>query len=652
MDTPGTSSSSDKERMEAAETAITMLAQGKRNMVCGEIPNAVNQFQEACKVLAKAYGETAKECAEAYFYYGQSLLDLARMETGVLGNALQGVPEEEETEEDSKPSEQFEPVELNGNPDDISNLQLAWEMLELAKVIYLKEEDKKSKLKAAESFLKLGEISLETENYEQALSDFQECLKIQEAELEPDDRLLAETHYQLGLAHGFNKQYDESIDQYRKAIKVMEAKIGKLKKTVEDGTQGKGKEPQAADDPIKAAQQEIKDLEEILPDIRGKIEDMEEEKKNIDELKSITKDTLAAVASELKPAESSEPKKAASDISHLVRRKRKPEEESAEADTKKTRQEEGSGDTEKNGTANDKSESAMNPDDISNLQLAWEMLELAKVIYLKEEDKKSKLKAAESFLKLGEISLETENYEQALSDFQECLKIQEAELEPDDRLLAETYPFSCYQPVSMKRSEQHVKVAFLDLFRHYQLGLAHGFNKQYDESIDQYRKAIKVMEAKIGKLKKTVEDGTQGKGKEPQAADDPIKAAQQEIKDLEEILPDIRGKIEDMEEEKKNIDELKSITKDTLAAVASELKPAESSEPKKAASDISHLVRRKRKPEEESAEADTKKTRQEEGSGDTEKNGTANDKSESAMESDTKKKESMDVSEPPTAVAS
>lgn len=36
---------------------------------------------------------------------------------------------------------------------------------------------------------------------------------------------------------------------------------------------------------------------------------MEEEKKNIDELKSITKDTLAAVASELKPTESSEVRK-------------------------------------------------------------------------------------------------------------------------------------------------------------------------------------------------------------------------------------------------------------------------------------------------------------------------------------------------------
>ena len=38
-------------RMAAATSAVNILAQGKRNMICGEIPTAVNQFQEACRIL-------------------------------------------------------------------------------------------------------------------------------------------------------------------------------------------------------------------------------------------------------------------------------------------------------------------------------------------------------------------------------------------------------------------------------------------------------------------------------------------------------------------------------------------------------------------------------------------------------------------------
>merc|ERR1712000_440685 len=42
------------------------------------------------------------ECAEAYYLYGKALLELSRLESGVLGNALDGVPEEEDEGNSSK----------------------------------------------------------------------------------------------------------------------------------------------------------------------------------------------------------------------------------------------------------------------------------------------------------------------------------------------------------------------------------------------------------------------------------------------------------------------------------------------------------------------------------------------------------------------
>nr|KAF6382962.1 nuclear autoantigenic sperm protein [Pipistrellus kuhlii] len=113
-DAPAPSTSADKvESLDVDSEAKKLLGLGQKHLVMGDIPAAVNAFQEAASLLGKKYGETANECGEAFFFYGKSLLELARMENGVLGNALEGVHVEEE--EGEKTEESL--VENNDNVD-------------------------------------------------------------------------------------------------------------------------------------------------------------------------------------------------------------------------------------------------------------------------------------------------------------------------------------------------------------------------------------------------------------------------------------------------------------------------------------------------------------------------------------------------------
>ena len=81
---------------EVMEEATTFLATSKRRMSVSDVPAAVTSLAQACELLSGQFGETAVDCAESYFYYGKALLELSRLESGVLGNALEGVPEEGE----------------------------------------------------------------------------------------------------------------------------------------------------------------------------------------------------------------------------------------------------------------------------------------------------------------------------------------------------------------------------------------------------------------------------------------------------------------------------------------------------------------------------------------------------------------------------
>jgi len=369
------------------EEAAALIATGKRDLLLNNIPEAVSSLAQACELLSKQFGETAKECAEVYFYYGKALLDLSRMESGVLGNALDGVPEEEsesntsqfedpaklsdkekdevtdnvtealeenfkdleekkksadtkkegteeekkdeasknesskddqvkakDTDEKSSKDETKQDIEgdksktAEGEEDEAmeedeesedggeessdekkedgteekkdeeeepSNLQLAWEMLELAKVVYSKqletgEGDKlKTEEKLCSTICALGEVSIENENYKQAVEDFQDCLKKQCCNLPSDARCIAETNYQLGVAQGYHAQFDEAVESLQKAISIIKERI-------------KNKEKDESEE----AKKEVKELEALIPEIEEKINDTKDMKKEAENKKS------------------------------------------------------------------------------------------------------------------------------------------------------------------------------------------------------------------------------------------------------------------------------------------------------------------------------------------------------------------------------
>jgi len=234
-----------------------LVAQGKRHLLVSSVPEAVSTLALACSVLARHHGETSELCAEAYFHYGRALLEMSRIESTVLGNALEGVnmdeekeekksdiventegmtmdergeieekvaealeenfekhdkiasihlAEVEESEEDSSVDEDkmetgeekmeteeaksqekmdTDKVEAEHTETDPGNLEQAWEMFELCKVIWGKAGNV---ARECEALICLGEVSMENENYAQAVEDIVACLAKRVQALPRDSR--------------------------------------------------------------------------------------------------------------------------------------------------------------------------------------------------------------------------------------------------------------------------------------------------------------------------------------------------------------------------------------------------------------------------------------------------------------------------------
>lgn len=195
-------------------------------------------------------------------------------------------------------------------------------MLELAKLVLLKRGSSGWKY-LAEAYRLLGDVAMEGGNYETALIDFRGCLDLLHKITPPDHRAIAEIHYQLGLAYAMANNFDASIEQFKQASALLEARIVYLQNTQNDP-------PPESDNPFYTVEGEIKELKGLLPEIQDKITDIKDLKRDAEIMKE---EALNDTVEQGDAAGNGTTSKPASDISHLVRKKRKAEDEADAAVT-------------------------------------------------------------------------------------------------------------------------------------------------------------------------------------------------------------------------------------------------------------------------------------------------------------------------------
>merc|ERR1712032_950920 len=160
------------------------------------------------------------------------------------------------------------------------------------------------------------------------MGDLELCLARRVASLPSDSRCIAETHYQLGIAQGFDMKWEEAVVSLEAAIKVLEMRVANLKSSTESPDESK------KEDALYTREKEVTELEALIPEIREKITDTNEMKaESLRKMREAVGFPAAGGSSEGASGSSSSPKPVAS-----IAIKRKADAGEKESETKKVKE--------------------------------------------------------------------------------------------------------------------------------------------------------------------------------------------------------------------------------------------------------------------------------------------------------------------------
>eukprot|EP00939_MAST-03C_sp_MAST-3C-sp1_P000358 g358.t1 len=241
---------------------------------------AVEAYGKMLETYVQEHGQLHVNCGLPYYKYGNALLQQAEAQADVFGDAL--APGEEDKGNQSK-------------SDTAELLEISWECLETARVVLVKAKEdlgKENKLLLAKVHQRLGDHSNETGQFQQAVGDYDTCLKIREKEVPENYRLLADAHYSLAEALNNAKEKKKALIHFKETSLILGAC---LKQTIAKEAEEKKKTATAPSEGITAKEKSgdkrkrsetetpssavVTELKQLLLDVQVKIEETEEGEK-------------------------------------------------------------------------------------------------------------------------------------------------------------------------------------------------------------------------------------------------------------------------------------------------------------------------------------------------------------------------------------
>jgi HAT1-interacting factor 1 len=159
----------EAEEEKTLEDAADLISAGTQALALANYEEAAEKLALAVEIQVSHLGQYALEVAPSFHLYGKALLQAAIVKNSVLGEKADQVKPMEQSSSKTDSKIVFEESDLEDEGQDLNDLEepaddleLAWENLDVARLILSKQSEKEYILQLADVHLSLGDVSLES----------------------------------------------------------------------------------------------------------------------------------------------------------------------------------------------------------------------------------------------------------------------------------------------------------------------------------------------------------------------------------------------------------------------------------------------------------------------------------------------------------